>query len=99
MEKKYVLRNALLFMALMASPAFAAKGIALISATEQGSNVNGQVTLNETPTGLEMEVKVANVPPGKHGFHIHENGNCADQGKAAGGPLPGARRALVSGAP
>jgi len=25
------------------------------------------------------------VPPGKHGFHIHENGDCGDGGKAAGG--------------
>lgn len=85
MEKKYVLSNALVFIALMASPAFAAKGIAFISATEQGSSVNGQVTLNETPTGLEVDVKVADVPPGKHGFHIHEKGDCSDQGKAAGG--------------
>lgn len=85
MKKEYVLSNALLFIILTASPVFAAKGIALISATEQGSKVNGQVTLNETPTGLEVEVKVANVPPGKHGFHIHENGICSDQGKAAGG--------------
>ena len=85
MEKKYVLSNALFAVVLMASPVFAAKGIALITATQQGSNVNGQATLNETPTGLEIEVKVANVPPGKHGFHIHEKGNCSDEGKAAGG--------------
>ncbi len=84
MEKKYVLSNALFVIVLMASPAFAAKGIALITATQQGSSVNGQVTLNETPAGLEVDVKVANVPPGKHGFHIHEKGNCSDQGKAAG---------------
>ncbi len=85
MEKKYVLSNALFVIVLMASPAFAAKGIALLTATQQGSSVNGQVTLNETPTGLEVDVKIANVPPGKHGFHIHEKGDCSDQGKAAGG--------------
>ena len=28
---------------------------------------------------------MANVPPGKHGFHVHENGSCAEMGKAAGG--------------
>ena len=76
---------ALFAVVLMASPVFAAKGIALITATQQGSNVNGQATLNEIPTGLEVEVKVANVPPGKHGFHIHEKGSCSDEGKAAGG--------------
>ena len=85
MEKKYVLSNALFAVVLMASPVFAAKGIALITATQQGSNVNGQAALNETPTGLEIEVKVANVPPGKHGFHIHEKGDCSEEGKAAGG--------------
>lgn len=84
MEKKHVLSNALLAVVFMASPALAAKGVALITATQAGSNVNGQVILNETPTSLELDVKVANVPPGKHGFHIHEKGDCSDEGKAAG---------------
>ena len=32
-----------------------------------------------------MEASVKGVSPGKHGFHIHENGACTEEGKAAGG--------------
>ena len=59
---------------------------AKISGTAEGSLISGQVTLTETPEGVQVEAVVNNVPnPGKHGFHIHENGSCADAGKAAGG--------------
>ena len=66
-------------------PAFAAQGTALITSTKAGSNVNGEVKLHDTSDGLEIELKVANASPGKHGFHIHEKGDCSDEGKAAGG--------------
>ncbi len=69
---------------VFASPVFAAKGVALITGTQEGSNVNGQATFNEKDNGLEVELKVANVSPGKHGFHIHEKGDCSDKGNAAG---------------
>ncbi len=85
MERK-ILSIAFIFgIVMMCSPAFAAKGTALITATQTGSNVNGEAKFNETPAGLDIEVKVANVAPGKHGFHIHEKGDCSDEGKAAGG--------------
>ena len=32
-----------------------------------------------------MTARLTGVPPGAHGFHIHEFGSCADLGKAAGG--------------
>jgi Cu-Zn family superoxide dismutase len=37
---------------------------------------NGSVT---------VKVDLMGVPPGTHGFHIHENGSCGDNGNAAGG--------------
>ena len=85
MGKKYLFPEVLCAVLLTASSVFAAKGVALITATQSGSQVNGQVTFSDTPDGLEVEVKVADVPPGKHGFHIHEKGDCSDEGKAAGG--------------
>jgi len=42
------------------------------------------VIFTEENGGLSVEATVANVPPGKHGFHVHENGSCAEMGKAAG---------------
>ena len=63
----------------------AATGEAVIRGTTEGSAVAGKVVLTETPEGLKVVADFENVSPGKHGFHIHENGSCADEGKAAGG--------------
>jgi len=64
---------------------WAATGKAVIQGTTEGSRVSGSATLKDTPQGLKVVVKVAGVPPGTHGLHIHEQGACGDQGKAAGG--------------
>ena len=36
----------------------------------------GQVTFTDTGQGLEIKTELDNLPPGAHGFHIHENGSC-----------------------
>ena len=64
---------------------FATSANTIIKGTSEGSAITGEVTLQEVNGGLEIEAKVSNVPPGKHGFHIHEKGSCEDMGKAAGG--------------
>ena len=58
---------------------------AVLTGTAPDSHITGTVTLSETAHGLRMVVQVKNVPPGTHGFHIHENGSCDDMGRAAGG--------------
>src|SRR5262249_30939379 len=53
----------------------------------------GTVTLKETKEGVTLEPKLKGLPPGEHGFHLHENGSCdtAEKdgkkvaGQAAGG--------------
>ncbi len=70
---------------LVTSPVFAAQGKALIKGTGVDSPIAGEITLTEGEGGLTVEVIVANVAPGKHGFHFHENGSCDDEGRAAGG--------------
>jgi Cu-Zn family superoxide dismutase len=42
----------------------------------QGQKV-GEATLTETPQGVKIALKVENLPPGVHAFHIHEKGVCA----------------------
>ncbi len=64
---------------------WAETGKAVIKGTTEGSHVSGSATLKDTPQGLKVVVNVAGVPPGTHGLHIHEKGDCGDQGKAAGG--------------
>ena len=63
----------------------AATASAVIQGTAPDSKVAGQVMLTDTPEGLKISASFQNLSPGKHGFHIHENGACGEEGKAAGG--------------
>ena len=63
----------------------AAKATAVIQGTQENSELAGSVHLEDTDEGLLIEAEVFGAPPGLHGFHIHENGSCEDQGNAAGG--------------
>ena len=57
----------------------------------------GQVAVSETPYGVVFSPSLSGLPPGLHGFHVHENPSCEAKEKdgkmvpalAAGGhPLP-----------
>jgi Cu-Zn family superoxide dismutase len=69
----------------IAGRAWAAKGIAEIKGTADNSPIKGTVKLEDTPDGLHVSAQLIGVPPGQHGFHIHELGDCSEMGKAAGG--------------
>ena len=75
-------------LALISSAAFAqepTKAIALLHPT-QGSEVKGIVTFTKSNDGVKIVADVMGLAPGKHGFHIHEFGDCTSpDGKAAGG--------------
>lgn len=60
--------------------------IALLYPTE-GSDANGQVVFKKMEDGrIKVIAEVYNISPGKHGFHIHEFGDCSSpDGKSAGG--------------
>lgn len=83
------MKNKTLLLALLSLPflipsAFAAKAEAVVKGTAEGSPISGTISFEETGGGLKMNAEVSGLPAGKHGFHIHENGSCADAGKAAG---------------
>ena len=51
-----------------------------------GSTAQGTVRFVQLADGgVRVNVDLTGVPPGVHGFHVHENGNCGDNGNAAGG--------------
>ena len=54
---------------------------------------SGWASFTEQPAGgVKVMVHVEKAPPGTHGLHIHEKGDCSDpEGKSAGGHFnPGA---------
>jgi superoxide dismutase, Cu-Zn family len=69
-------------------------------ATDKGEGAAvGTVTVSETEHGLVFTPALAGLPPGLHGFHVHENGSCGPNQKdgktvpagAAGGHLDPAK--------
>ena len=63
----------------------ASAAVAEMTGTQEGSGIKGTIKFTATATGVKVEADFQGVPPGKHGFHIHENGNCGNGGKDAGG--------------
>lgn len=61
------------------------KAVAVLHPTE-GSDVTGTVTFSRTDNGTKVVADVLGLSPGKHGFHVHEFGDCsAPDGTSAGG--------------
>jgi len=52
----------------------------------EGNEVSGIVTFTKTDDGMKIVANLEGLAPGKHGFHIHEYGDCSRlDGKSAGG--------------
>jgi Cu-Zn family superoxide dismutase len=65
--------------ATAAAPVTAA--IAVISPTT-GNSTAGIVSFTATDDGVQVIADLTGLPPGKHGFHIHEFGDISDAAKA-----------------
>jgi Cu-Zn family superoxide dismutase len=48
------------------------------------SNIQGVVTFTQQPDGVLIVGEIDGLAPGKHGFHIHEFGDCGKDGAATG---------------
>jgi superoxide dismutase, Cu-Zn family len=61
------------------------KAIAVLHPTA-GNRVTGTVTFTEVADGVQVHAEIAGLTPGKHGFHVHEFGDCtAPDLSSAGG--------------
>jgi Cu-Zn family superoxide dismutase len=89
---KRILGVAALLAALTAAGAANAQGrsatVNLITADGVGAAI-GTISFRDTKQGLYIEPKLTGLPPGPHGFHIHQNPNC--------GPGPGANNVSAPG--
>ena len=85
MKKLILLSIAALVLASCASTATGPSASATLSPTS-GSTASGTVKLQQLGDGsVRVTVDLTGVPPGVHGFHIHDKGDCGDNGNAAGG--------------
>lgn len=65
--------------------AVVAKAVAVLEAKDD-SKVEGTVTFTQERGGVRIVADVYNLTPGKHGFHVHEHGDCsAHDASSAGG--------------
>lgn len=54
--------------------------------SKSGSNVTGKITFTKEGNNMKIVADINGLTPGKHGFHIHEKGDCsAPDGSSAGG--------------
>ena len=85
MKQLVLLSLALLLLASCASMATGPSASATLSPTS-GSTASGTVTFTTRSDGkVDVVVHITGVPEGVHGFHIHDKGDCGDNGNAAGG--------------
>lgn len=58
--------------------------MSLVDEKGQGKPI-GTITVTEQACGILLLPKLHDLPPGVHGFHLHENPSCANKAIAAGG--------------
>ena len=67
---------ATLAAAAVASAADAAKSVKAELKNAAGGSV-GQVTVTEAPNGVLLRIEAKGLPPGWHGLHFHDKGDCS----------------------
>lgn len=83
--KKFAVPAALILMLAACATMNRPTATATLSPTS-GSTAQGTVKFVQLADGaVEVSVELTGVPPGVHGFHVHDKGDCGDNGNAAGG--------------
>ena len=60
------------------------KAVAVLHPTE-GNKVSGIITFTEVADGVQVHAEVTGLTPGKHGFHVHEFGDCTTADASSAG--------------
>lgn len=78
------------FLWLTAAQASVTIPMSLVTADGGQKNI-GSIKAEDSLCGVLLTPQLRDLPPGIHGFHIHEKPSCADNGNAAGGHLDPAK--------
>src|SRR6476646_6671342 len=62
----------------------ATKAVANLKSSS-GSEVTGTVTFTKSGDDVQMVADIKGLKPGKHGFHLHEKGDCSAPDAASAG--------------
>jgi len=85
MKKLASLTFSLLLVGACVSTSSGPSAIATLAPTS-GQTASGTVLLTQMADGsVDVKVDLTGVPAGIHGFHVHDKGDCGDNGNAAGG--------------
>jgi len=60
------------------------KAVAVVHPTA-GNKVTGTVTFTQVADGVQVRAEISGLPPGTHGFHVHEFGDCTAADAASAG--------------
>lgn len=84
------LAGAVFFLGMNFAYASVTVPVYLVAPTGQGSSL-GTVTLEDSFCGVLVTPDLKGLTPGLHGFHVHVNPDCGDNGMAAGAHLDPAK--------
>jgi superoxide dismutase, Cu-Zn family len=71
-------------MKMETAPQGIEKAVAVIYPAS-GSSVHGLVTFTQSMSGIKVVADIEGLTPGKHGFHIHEYGDCSSPDAVSAG--------------
>ena len=75
---------------VFAAPASADVTVKVFKITDKGQTDQvGTIRFFDGPKGLQIQPRLNGLPPGPHGFHIHENRSCAAKANPQGVMTPG----------
>lgn len=74
----------LLLSSLFCAASYAAQTTVTVYTTEGDKKEVGKVVFNDTEYGLLIVPTLSALPPGLHGFHLHQHPNCGEHGMDAG---------------
>lgn len=93
------MKTLIISLGMMCAFAFVAHAQDVTKATctlesKSGSKVTGTVTFTKVGNAVQVIADISGLTPGKHGFHIHEKGDCsaADASSAGAHFNPGAHK-------